>query len=372
GHDVRFNFVQARNGVDFRLWTPLAPDAMAELISQDAIGTAIQPEQGIQNVFGGIGPGSAMTNLEFTCANGDEVLKAIAYVQINKTEIMKVFEPTPVNEEDVHKILRSVVLANPNAPKLSTELAVAFPAKQGLKTNAQITLLVPRAQLATKDVNGTKLYSLDVTGEVLKDDKLWENYRYRFDSPGDSKDEKLPVVIDRFLRPANYRSRIRVLDPNSGAEAIVEKDLIVPEVFDTPEQQAMKANSTATLSALKDTIEANETKLRIIPLADDLLSGIQHIETITACDVAAVEFCRDGKKVMPRRQPPFTLDLDLGSVPQVRRERAVALNAKGELLTADKIYVTTGTDPFRVRIASPRVALKARGKTRVEMAVNVP
>ncbi|HEY6139583.1 MAG TPA: VWA domain-containing protein [Thermoanaerobaculia bacterium] len=372
GHDVRFLFVQPRNGVDFRLWNALSPDAMTELVSQDAIGASIRPEQGVQNVFGGMVGAGGMTNLEFTCANGDEVLKAIAYVQINKTEIMKVFEPAPVNEEDVHKILRSVVLANPNAPKLSTELAVAFPAKQGLKTNAQITLLVPRAQLVTKDVNGTKLYSLDVIGEVLKDDKLWENYRYRFDYPGDSKDEKLPVVIDRFLRPANYRSRIKVVDPNSGAEAIVEKDLVVPEVFDTPEQQAMKANSTATLSALKDTIEANETKLRIIPLADDLLSGIQHIETITSGDITAVEFYLDGKKVMTKRQPPFTLDLDLGNVPQVRRVRAVALNAKGELLTGDEIDVNTGNDPFRVRITSPRVALKARGKTRVEMAVNVP
>ena len=373
GHDVRFIFVQPRNGVDFRLWTPLAPDAMAELISQDAMGMAIRPEQGIQNVFGAAGPGAGgMTNLEFSCANGDEVLKAVAYVQINKTEIMKVFEPTPVNEEDVHRILRSVVLADPNAPKLATELAVAYPAKQGLKTNAQITLLVPRAQLVPKDVNGAKLYSLDVTGEVLKDDKLWENYRYRFDYPGDMKQEKVAVVIDRFLRPANYRSRIKVVDPNSGAEAVVEKDLVVPEVFDTPEQQAMKANSSATLSALKDTIEANETKLRIIPLADDLLSGIQHIETITSGDIKAVEFFLDGKKVMTKRQPPFTLDLDLGSVPQVRHVRAIATNDKGDPIAGDEIDINTGNDPFRVRIVSPRVALKARGKTRVEMAVNVP
>src|SRR5437899_8574245 len=166
GHDVRFVFVQPRNGADFRLWTPIAPDAIGELISQDAIGTSVRPEQGVQSVFGPISANSSMSNLEFSCNNGDEVLKAIAYVQINKTDIMKVFEPTPVNEEDVHKILRSVVLATPNAPKLSADLSVAFPAKQGTKTDAQITLLVPRAQLVSRDVNGTKLYSIDVTGEV--------------------------------------------------------------------------------------------------------------------------------------------------------------------------------------------------------------
>ena len=372
GHDVRFVFVQPRTGADFRLWVPLNPDSMGELISQDAMGMSTRPEVGVQNVFGPVAMGSSMTNLEFTCTNGDEILKAIAYATINKTDMAKVFEPVPVNEEDVHKILRSVVLATPNAPKLSTELAVAFPAKQGAKTDAQITLLVPRSELLVREVNGAKLYSLDVTGEVLRDDKLWENYRYRFDYPGDLKEDKVAVVIDRFLRPANYRSRIKVVDPNSGREAIVEKDLTVPEVFDTPEQQQQKANATATVAALKDTIESNETKLRIVPLADDLLSGLQHIETIASGDIKAVEFYLDGKKVMIKRQPPFTLDLDLGSVPQVRHVRAVAVNEKGEPITGDEIDINTGNDPFKVRIVSPRVAIKAHGRTRVEMAVNVP
>ncbi|HEV2719809.1 MAG TPA: VWA domain-containing protein [Thermoanaerobaculia bacterium] len=372
GHDVRFLFVQPRNGVDFRLWVPMTQDAMTELISQDAIGMAVRPEEGVANVFAPASPGSPMTKLEFSCQNGDEVLKAVAYSQLNKTDIVKVFEPAPVNEEDVHKILRSVVLATPNAPKLSTELAVAFPARQGGKTDAQITLLVPRSEVKVKDVNGSKLYSLEVTGEVLKDNALWENYRYRFDYPGDMKEDKLAVVIDRFLRPAGYRSRIKVVDPNSGAEAIVEKDLTVPEIFDTPEQQKQKAAANATVAALKDTIEANETKLRIVPLTDDLLSGVQHIETIISGDIKAVEFYLDGKKIMIKRQPPFTLDLDFGEVPQVRHVRAVALNDKGEPITGDEIDVNTGNDPFRVRIVSPRVALKAHGKTRVEMAVNVP
>ena len=224
-----------------------------------------------------------------------------------------------------------------------------------------------------KEVNNTKLYSLDVTGEVLKDDQLFENYRYRFDYPGDLKDDKVAVVIDRFLRPADYMARVRVQDINSGAEAIVEKLITVPEIFDTPEQQKAKESATAALSQLKDDIESNTTRLRIVPLTDDLLSGIQHIETIAyGDDIKAVEFYLDGKKVMTKRQPPYTLDLDFGNVPQVRRVRAVALNEKGEAITGDELILNTGNDPFRVRIISPRIAFKLHGRTRVEMAVNVP
>ncbi|HMC22748.1 MAG TPA: VWA domain-containing protein [Thermoanaerobaculia bacterium] len=373
GHDIRFVFYVPRLSSDYKLWVPYAQDSMAELVSQDAIGTDIDERRAVQYVFGPISPYSTMTNLEYTCKNGDEIIKAIYQSQMNKTDIMKVFNPPEVNEEDVHKILRSVVLANPNATKLSADFAIQFPAKQGSRTDAQMTVLVPRAQLTMKDVDGTKLYSLDVTGEVLKDDQLFENYRYRFDYPGDIKDEKVAVVIDRFLRPADYKARIRVLDPNSNAEAIIEKAITVPELLDTPEQRKQKENAATALAALKDDIESNTTRLRIIPMADDLLSGIQHIETLAyGEDIKAVEFYLDSKKVMIKRQPPYTLDLDFGAVPRLHRVRAVALNEKGEPLAGDELLVNTGNEPFRVRIVSPRVALNVHGKTRVEMAVNVP
>jgi len=373
GHNVRFLFYKARNGIDFKLYSPMNPDAMQELVSQDEIGTDVTGTRAVQSVFGPASPTTSVTNVELRCMNGDEFLRAVYQSELNKYEMIRVFEPPPVNDEDVHKILRSVVLATPNAPKLTNEVSVQYPAKQGSRTDAEITILVPRSQLAVKEVNNTKLYSLDVTGEVLKEGQLFENYRYRFDYPGDLKDEKIAVVIDRFLRPADYMARVRVQDINSGAEAIVEKPITVPELFDTPEQQKAKESATTAITQLKDDIESNTTRLRIVPLTDDLLSGIQHIETIAfGDDVKAVEFYLDGKKVMTKRQPPYTLDLDFGNVPQVRRVRAVALNANGEPLTGDELLLNTGNDPFRVRIVSPRIAFKLHGRTRVEMAVNVP
>ncbi len=373
GHNVRFLFYKARYGIDYKLYTPIDPNATQELISQDEIGTDVTGAGAVQRVFGPAGPNTSTTNVELRCMNGDEFVRAVYQSQLNKFELTRIFEPPPVNEEDVHKILRSVVLATPNAPHLTNEVTINYPAKQGSRTDAEITILVPRSELTLKEVNNTKLYSLDVTGEVLKDDQLFENYRYRFDYPGDMKDAKVAVVIDRFLRPADYKARVRVQDINSGAEAIVERVITVPEIFDTPEQQKAKESATTALTQLRDDIESNTTRLRIVPLTDDLLSGIQHIETIAFGDeIKAVEFYLDGKKVMTKRQPPYTLDLDFGNVPQVRRVRAVALNGSAEPLTGDELILNTGNDPFRVRIISPRIAFKLHGRTRVEMAVNVP
>jgi len=380
GHNVRFLFYVPRLGIDYKLWIPYGvgtndPQSMAELISQDAMAGDMtgQGTGPVKYVFGPVNPYSTMTNLEFQCKDGDEIQKAIYQSQLNKTDLMKVFTPPEVNEEDVHKILRSVVLADPNAPQLTTDFSIRFPAKQGSRTDAEMTLFVPRAQLTAKDVGGTRTFSLDVTGEILKDGEMFENYRYRFDYPADIKDEKVAAVVDRFLRPASYKARLKIQDMNSGAEAIVEKDITVPEIMDTPEQRAMKEVASKALAQLKDQIESNTTHLRIVPLPNDLLVGLQHIETIAFGDeVKAVEFYLDGRKVMVKRQPPYTLDLDFGDVPRQHRVRAIGLNDKGEAITGDEILVNTGNEPFRVRIVSPRVALNVHGKTRVEMSVHVP
>lgn len=372
GHNVRFLFYVPRMQNDYRLWDTMMPreDALKELLSSESYGVA--PTDGNAGaVFSQVAPG--ISRIEMECRNGDELLRAIFQMQENKTAVIRIFEPPHVDQEDVKKILRSVVIGDPNAPKLEAEFSVRYPAKQGSRTDAEITLLVPKGRLAPAEVEGAKIYSLDVTGEMMRDGQLYENFRYRFDFPGDTRDEKLPLIIDRFLRPAAYRARLRVVDPNSGAEAIVENDITVPEIFDTPEQRAMKEAGSNAVTALKEVIETNAPQLRIVPMADDLVSGFQKIETIAIGDaIKAVEFYLDGRKVMVKRQPPYTLELDFGDVPQARRIRAVALDAKGQVLTGDEIVVNTGTDPFRVRIVSPRVAVNLRGKTRVEVSARVP
>ncbi len=377
GHNVRFLFYVPRHQQDYRLWMPTMDQitGLAELVSQEIEAMSVGgPNAGVSTVFMQPAmPGLSMNRIETDCPNGDEVMKAIDQMQQNQTDLLKLFDPPPVPEEDIAKILKSVVLADPNAPKLPAALQVAYPAKQGTRTDVQLTVSVPRAQVALKDVGGTKTYSLDVTGEVLKDKQLFENFRYRFDFPADIKDENLPIVIERLLRPNQYTARLKVADVNSGAEAIVEKVIDVPEIFDTPEQQKQKEAAATEVASLKDSIESGATSVRIVPPPDELVSGIQHIETITTgSNIAAVDFYLDGKKIMTKRQPPFTLDLDLGEVPRPRNIRAVAVDARGQVITGDDVTVNTGTDPFRVRIVSPRVAVNVHGPTRVEMAVNVP
>lgn len=378
GHDRSFIFYVPRRESDYKLWIPIMDQstALAELVSesQEARSATQTAEGQVDRIFlTPVQAGTNITLIQEQCSNADELMRAVFQDLQDKVALVRVYNPPPANEENVRRILSAVVLANPNAPPLPAEMKATFPAKQGGRTDVELTILVPRAGATLKDVGGTKGYSFDITGEVIKDKKLFENFRYRFDFPGDVKDEKLPLVVDRLLRPNTYTARIRVTDIHSGAEKILEQTLDVPEIFDSPAAKQAKEAAATRLDTLKDAIESNQTSLRIVPFPDEILSGIQHIETIAVGgDIKAVAFYLDGKQVMIKRQPPYTLDLDFGEVPRARRIRAVALDAKGQILTGDDVVVNAGTDPFRVRIVSPRVAVHLRGLTRVQMSVRVP
>ncbi|HEX2834340.1 MAG TPA: VWA domain-containing protein [Thermoanaerobaculia bacterium] len=351
GSDFRLLFYVPNLAREYKLWDPMGGErAYRELMAQ-----------GIE------ANGRAPMNVRYDCPNGEELQAALAQMKLEEQHIQKVYEPPKVDEEQVGRILRSVVLSDPNAPKLNANISIAYPSGDGSKTNAQLTVMVPRSELKTTTVAGTSVYTVEVIGEVLRDEKMWERYRYRFDFPGDVQDAQLPIVIDRMLKPAKYQSRIKISDASSTAQTILENELDVPEVA---KKETVEG---ATVTAIQEDLESTRAKLRIVPLGENVLSGLQTIHTISSgAGIKSVEFWLDGRKVATRRTPPYTLDLDFGTVPRSRKIRVVALDSHDQPITGDEIVVNTGTDPFRVRIASPRIAPKLSGPTKVELDVKVP
>jgi Ca-activated chloride channel family protein len=383
GIDARLLFYKPRHQNDYRIWNPVGGAmAMADLLAAPDSVTQRGPEEAKarDNLMQSASPYAYISKIQLECSDGGEITMAITRMVQSRIDLLRLFEPPELNSEDVRKMLRSVIIANPVARKLSSEVQVRYPSKNGSRTDVQLLLLVPRAELSPAVAGNAEVYTVDVSGEVLKDGELWEKYRYRFDFPGDIQAEKLPIVIDRLLRPNEYLSRIKVTDANTGAEAVVETALTVPEIF-VPEPVAVAvaepvpATTTpaTTVAQLKQEAVSKEATLRIIPPSDDIVSGIQTVETmITGDTIKAVEFWMDGRKLAVRRAPPFSLDLDFGTMPQMRRIRAVALDAQNHPVTGDDLTVNTGTDPFRVRIVSPRVAPRLSGPTRIDMDVSVP
>lgn len=382
GAELRLVFYKPRGSGEYRLWNPLGGSMAVNdlLVGDNAVGAEEPGPRRSQQAAQSQSPYASLNRIQMECKDGEELMRAITQMVQLRVDLLRLFEPPQMQqEEDAQKILRSMVIANPNAPKLNTEFSVRYPGKQGSRTDVQMALLIPRAELQAAEVNGAEVYTINVTGEILKDDQLWEKYRYRFDFPGDTQGEQLPIVIDRFLRPNDYLSRIKITDANGGAEAVVEKPLTVPEVFDaeTPRiaDAAPETRVAPTAAAIAPAAVAEPPKpaLRIIPPSDGIVSGIQTVETILSGEgIKSVEFWLDGRKLAVRRAAPYAIDLDFGIVPHMRRIRAVGLDASGQPVAGDDIFVNAGTDPFQVRIVSPRVAPHLVGQARIEMDVRVP
>ncbi len=381
GMNIHLLLYKPRVGGDYRLWNPLGGTmALQELLVGNTAELSAQSAGARPALDESASPYAYMSRVQLECKDGQEIMRAITSMVQSRIDLIKLFEPAQLDEEQVRNILRSAVIADPDAPKLNAEFSVRFPAKDGSRTDVQIMLLVPRAEISPAQVSGVEVYTVDVVGEVIRDGNLWEKYRYRFDFPGNFQGEKFPIVIDRLLRPSEYVSRIKVMDANTGAQTIIESPLTVPELFVAETVAAVEPKGDDAPVPLEPPVAkqekalvVEETRLRIVPPPEEIVSGIQTIETmITGDRIKAVEFWFDGRKIAVRRSPPFSLDLDFGVVPSPRRIRAVGLDAKNTPVTGDDVIVNIGTDPFRVRITSPRIAPHLVGPSRVEMDVNVP
>jgi Ca-activated chloride channel family protein len=387
--ELRLVLYRPRGSGEYRLWNALGGSiAMAELLANDGAASAEDSTAVRRQSPSSQSPYNAINRIQIECRNSEELMRAITQMVQLRVDLLRLFEPPEMQQqEDAQKILRSMVIANPAAPKLNSEFSVRFPGKNGSRTDVQMTLLIPRAELRAAEVSGSEIYTVDVTGEILKNDQLWEKYHYRFDFPGDTQGEKLPIVIDRLLRPNEYLSRIKITDANGGAETVVEDALVVPEVFqaeapktaDAATGTAPSTSATAAPAPAAGTPNAGavvaeiKPAVRIIPPSDGIVSGIQSVETLITGDaIRAIEFWLDGRKMAVRRAAPYAIDVDFGDVPQMRRIRAVGLDAKNVPIGGDEILVNAGTDPFTVRIVSPRVAPHLVGPTQVEIDVQVP
>jgi Ca-activated chloride channel homolog len=335
---------------EYILWHPLT-DGIEELMRHDKVYDA---------------PGPPM-ELMVDCRDIDVLAKALKTMRRISDRSYMLTTPPPVDPEAVSRIIRSVVIANPSAPKIEPRVRLSYPSSDGAHTDVQLFVEIPRAQMQPGELAQVKLYSVDVTGEITREGRMWETFRYRFDFPFEGAGETLPVMIDRMLRPGPYAARIKIADAKSGAEAIIEQQLDVPEtphpLFEHP-LPAARGEGSGVRGAT----------IRIVPLPDDdMVSGVQKIETIlTGSAAKGVEFWLDGHKVAARHAPPYVLDVDFGDVPRLHRVRVVAVDEHDLPLTGDEITVNTGTEPFRVRIASPRVAPHLAGPTRVAVDVKTP
>jgi len=369
GDQPRAVFYIPREGTEYQLWAPVAEklsDDLEELFSKDAI------EKGVDRVLVPDESASVLdSRFHFDCAGGEEALEAIRWSVMNRIVAARMRGPLLADHTATADNARAPMTVDPNAPKIDATLGVRYPGKRGSFTSAEFAIAVPLADV-TAGGDGKDGYELELQGEVSKNGSVVDDFLYRFNAPHDPGADPLPLVIERYLRPDDYSVRLRLTDNGSNAQALLTQNIEVPYVADA--DVGTSGSERSALAAILDTERRiGEPRLRIIPSEDGPLTGIHRVETIVAGDaIQAVEFFLDGRKLVTKRRPPWILDVNLGEVPISHRVKVVGLDADDRVVTGDEVVLNSGSDPFRVRIVSPRVSSGAEGDVHVEVAVDTP
>ena len=349
-------FYKPYGGGDWRLWLPI--DGVQKL--------------GINST------GVNLAQAEQSCFDAQNLRDAIAFTNAalgtgisGMAEAEKMFVRPPVETEGIDRFLGLTTQVSAQAAPLAIEKNVIFPEQRDSKIACDVSLLLPRKDLALRDLGDQKFYDIDVIGEVVQNDRILDNFKYRFDIPAEEvSGERLPLTIRRYLYPGDYEIRVKAADANRKAEGRFASALHVPEAPDAP--AALVASSAAPRRPDPAATDFRPSSISILPPARDILTGLQRFETKTAEGIVAVDFYLDGTKMMTRQKGPFQADLNLGPLPRRHEVRVVAYDSRGRSVGEDELHVNEGSESFRVKIVSPRRGTTASGPTTVSADATAP
>jgi len=90
--------------------------------------------------------------------------------------------------------------------------------------------------------------------------------------------------------------------------------------------------------------------VRILPPERDIAPNLFHVGVDVRPPVTRVEFWVEGKRVMARNAPPYTVELDLGKLPKRVEVRAIGFDKYQRYVDADAFIVNERDGPLEVKI----------------------
>jgi VWFA-related protein len=267
-----------------------------------------------------------------------------------------------------------------DAPALPGRLDVGFPGRRQSRTVVQGIVTVAAADAAESRLGEHRSYDFLLTGEVVRDGALFDSFRYKFDFPPGAAGEKIdfPLVFQRWLRPGDYTLIVRVEDLGSEKLFRAEQPLTVPALEqDAPAIGASAASadpeSARLFAQAREALGGEDgPAIQIVRPHGEMQTGMQRFDTLTTGGVAGVTFTLDGKPVLTKRKPPFSVELDLGTVPRTRTLVATAFGPDGAELAHDELTLNAAGHRFRIRLVEPQRGRRYTGNLLVRAEVETP
>ncbi len=315
------------------------------------------------------------------CIDGDKLAAGIGWVyqqgMFGYATILQKIErpPDPPKGEWVATFKSYSTDLAQGTPTFPAKLAVDYPGRYQARTVVQGVVTVPVAEAAAVQLGEHRSYNFVLTGEVLQEGKLFESFRYKFDFPADEvAGDELPMIFERTLRPGDYTMALKLEDLNGKRFFREERPLAVPQMAkDLPPPPPADAESARLLAEANAAITTGERTIQLVEPPGDLHTGMLRFETLTTGPgIEKVTFELDGKPVLTKRKPPYSVELDLGSLPRTHELAAVAFDGGGQEVARDAMTLNAGDHRFAVELVEPRGGRNYSQSLRAAAEVQVP
>lgn len=326
------------------------------------------------------------------CINGNQMVQAVSLIRQNLTNyelaMQKILaKPSPRSREWLATFVSLTTDIPEDAAPLPAQAEIDYLGRYQSRTVLQGILRVPARAAVVGDFAGFRSYNFLLTGEVVKDGSLLENFRYKFGFPTSDlvadnrvpggpalENLEIPLAFQRYLRPGDYQLILRLEDLNGGTFFRRELDVSVPQMDTVAEVARQRdAESERLFSEATDAIASGETSIRILPPARELLVGFERFNTLAVGeDIRKITFYLDDQPILTKNRPPFNVEIDLGDFPQLRELRAEALDEEGNIVATDSLLINSGGNRFGVKIIEPHKGGSYRDSLLAKVEVEVP
>lgn len=346
-----------------------------------------QPSDGLESLFTDNAAGSrekSLSSIANGCMEGDKIAGAVSWVlrQGQDYDLLqqKLLErPDMKNGEWISSFGSYSTELPEGAVLLPAKLDVDYPGRYQNRTVLQALVSVPATGAAPIQLAERRSYNLLLTGEVLQEGELFDRFRYKFDFPanaGEQETESLPLVFQRHLRPGSYSLIVKVEDVNSGKIFREERVITVPATERvapvTRAPESVDAETARILAESNAALSNGDTSLRILPPHGELQTGMLRFDTLATGDVDKVTFALDGKALLTKKSPPYSVELDLGPLPRPRILTALAYDRTGAQVAGDELLINANGNRFKVRLVEPRKGQSYTGSLLARVEVEAP
>ena len=301
------------------------------------------------------------------CVKGLELSKETRWIwSLGEAQYRALVEKTLArprpSPKDWYTQLASMPVEAPSGEgALPADLEVVYPAKYEDNSVVRVMMTVPAQSVAHS-------HELLVTGQVLQDRGVLEDFRYSFQvDPRIESQPFIPLVFERYLRPGFYKLRIKLVDLLTKRFFQGERELAVP-AFDS--SQALLLDRI--YEEADAVLASDRPSIRLLRPSDKLVSGSTRFEARIEGQVSQVAFLLDGKKIYTRTRPPYAVTLDLGDVPRLQKLAVEGLGADGQLLARDEMLLNAGAQRFAVKLVDPQPGRAYRNSLRARVQVEPP